>query len=132
IAAKTGLARSSLDSTAPPVRTHGVAMLPCRWGRGGPRIDRTSLMRAALRLGRLALVTCLVAGGTFGALAATSGPTRGASSRPFAPRDRRGAPRHGAGDAWSRGLRRTRARPDTRRWGDRPRDESRRSRGDPS
>ena len=60
-------------------------MLPCRWGRGGPRIDRTSLMRAALRLGRLALVTCLVAGGTFGALAATSAPTAAAAPSRAAP-----------------------------------------------
>src|SRR5437867_11539580 len=60
-------------------------MLPCRWGRGGPKIDGTSLMRAALRLGRLALVTCLVAGGTFGALAATSAPTAAAAPSRAAP-----------------------------------------------
>jgi uncharacterized protein YabE (DUF348 family) len=37
------------------------------------------LVPAALRLGRLALVTCLVATGTFGALAATSAPTAAAA-----------------------------------------------------
>ena len=42
-------------------------------------------MRAALRLGRLALVTCLVAGGTFGALAATSAPTAAAAPSRAAP-----------------------------------------------
>src|SRR5207245_10988239 len=67
-------------------------MLPCRWGRGGPRIDRTSLMRAALRLGRLALVTCLVAGGTFGALAATSAPTAAAAPSRAAPAARGQSP----------------------------------------
>jgi len=49
-------------------------------------------MRAALRLGRLALVTCLVAGGTFGALAATSAPTAAAAPSRAAPAARGQSP----------------------------------------
>ena len=53
---------------------------PClrRWGWGGLAIDKDRLTAAALRLGRLALVSCLVAAGTFAALAASVAPTAAA------------------------------------------------------
>jgi uncharacterized protein YabE (DUF348 family) len=49
-----------------------------RWGWGGLAIDKDRLTAAALRLGRLALVSCLVAAGTFAALAASVAPTAAA------------------------------------------------------